>query len=454
MEDNRGEFVEVAFPQRATSEDTLSIFFENKLSWSGIPPKGISRMLFIRDMSLCPQNGSLFCDKLSSAALPNSRMSLWTLQYGACLDSAKLPVPKAGKSFQRIEKSFDDWVFDEPSPGFSNRAEPGVRDCRVKINSLAFVNENWETDLSLDGCDSLDVFIRIRSLYSSIQYSDFRTILLKGEPESFKTNFSAKAVFLRLVTPEDDYPQNDTLDTLAFLPGKFPVKLSEIHPCPDEGIPEWIEVFNSGELPISFENLNFCSRGKICALRMDSLNKQKSAVLSKDTLSLRSWLGIPDVRLLKADFGYLKNAADTLFLCYRDVPVDTVVWGKGSRIVPHCPAGFSTRTGRAEDSPGFQTPGNLAQDTALPFDVKWNARVFSKKEKAHPMMLCARSENSLDVELFSGEGFLLWKGFLPADPGGNYWAEIPLLSRGVPGPNFIRISFENHEKRIGVILRP
>ncbi|MFA6836770.1 MAG: hypothetical protein WCR04_10270, partial [Fibrobacteraceae bacterium] len=303
-------------------------------------------------------------------------------------------------------------------------------------------------------CDSLDVFIRIRSLYSSIQYSDFRTILLKGEPESFKTNFSAKAVLLHLVSPEDDYPQNDTLDTLAFLPGNFPVKLSEIHPCPDEGIPEWIEVYNSGELPISFESLNFCSRGKISALRKDSLNKRESAVLSKDTASLRSWLGIPDVRLLKADFGYLKNSADTLLLCYRDVPVDTVVWGKGSRIVPHCPAGFSTRTGRAEDSPGFQTPGNLAQDTALPFEVKWNARVLSKKDKAHPLMLCARSEKPLSVELFSGEGLLLWKGSLPADPGGNYWAEIPLLSRGVPGPNFIRISFENHEKRIGVILRP
>ncbi|MFA6836814.1 MAG: hypothetical protein WCR04_10490, partial [Fibrobacteraceae bacterium] len=139
VEDDRGEFVEVAFSQNVTLEDTLFLFFENKLSWSGIPLKGISRMLLIRDMSLCPQKDALFCDKLSSAALPNSRTSLWTLQYGACLDSAKLPVPKAGKSSQRIEKSFDDWVFDEPSPGFSNRAEPGVRDCRVKINSLAFV---------------------------------------------------------------------------------------------------------------------------------------------------------------------------------------------------------------------------------------------------------------------------------------------------------------------------
>lgn len=186
------------------------------------------------------------------------------------------------------------------------------------------------------------------------------------------------------------------------------------------------------------------------------IGSRESIVLSKDTLGMRSFVGNDDVRILAVNFGYLKNGSDSLYLCYGNEKVDSVVWGKFARIQTHCPAGFSTATGRKENSPGFQTPGSLASGAVgeLPFQVEWNARVFSRKNRENPLMIRVQGGEGVLVELISGNGNLLWKKTLAADTDGNRWIEIPLLDRGFPGPNFLRISQGNSEKRIGVILRP
>ena len=111
-------------------------------------------------------------------------------------------------------------------------------------------------------------------------------------------------------------------------------------------------------------------------------------------------------------------------------------------------------SGRKEDSPGFQTPGSFSADTSLPFQVNWNARIFSKKNRDNPLMVSVQSEVPVTVELISGKGDLLWKKEWPADESGNGWREVPLLQKGFPGANFLRISSGRFEKRIGIILRP
>ncbi len=452
VEDSRGEFVEIRLPKTAL-KGALSVFYEQKEIWSGFAPDSAKRILLIRDTLLCPEVRNLFCDKLEGSAFPNRREMTLELWNGDCADSATLPTPKSGKSFVRSDSSFDAWELAVPTPGVPNAVfENDVQDCRLRLESAEFENSHWRGTWRLSGCDSAQILATFLSMESTAEISQ-EAFLIRGKSVPWEAEVDAKALRLKVSLPLDDVPGNDSLDTLLAVPGNFPIRLTEVHPCPEEGIPEWFEIYNAGfrEMPLS--QMNLCKTGRGFSPEM-SLGKGQSAVLTKDTASMRDFVGTDEILILQAGFGYLKNAADSLFLCYGSEKVDSAIWGKNARIRTNCPSGFSVLTGRSENSPGFQTPGSLAADTALPFRVEWNARIFSRRNRAHPLMLRVQSEEDVLVELISGKGDLLWKKIFPKDLGGNAWREVPLIDKGSPGPNFIRVSRQNHEKRFGVVLRP
>lgn len=454
VEDARGEFVEIRLPH-APSRDTVSVYHEEKKVWEGKIPESIDRILLIRDTALCPKTPKLLCEKLLGSALPNSRKDVWKLQSGSCEDFANLPVPKPGYSFVRNDSAFDAWSFALPTPGFPNgNFESGVNDCRLRIDTLFVEASVWKGEWTLLGCDSAQVRALFRS-ENSLSEKSWAGLLERDIRSRFDTRLSAKALEIVATWPPDDIPGNDSLDTLVALAGNFPVRISEVHPCPEEGVPEWIEIYHEGSREISLSGMRLCGN-RNAKLPDVKIGSRESVVLTKDTLGMRNFVGNDDVRILAVNFGFLKNGSDSLFLCYGDEKVDSVGWGKLARIQAHCPAGFSTATGREENSPGFQTPGSLASnsDGELPFRVEWNARIFSRKNRQNPLMIRVESSEEVLVELISGKGNLLWKKTLPADAAGNRWTEIPLLDKGFPGPNFLRISQKNSEKRIGVILRP
>lgn len=454
VEDSRGEFVEIRLPH-APWRDPLSVFQEGKQVWTGNIPETADRILLIRDTSLCPELPNLLCERLSGAALPNTKKARWKLESGTCGDAADLPVPKAGFSFSRSDSAFDAWSFSSPSPGYPDgNFESGVNDCRLRIDTLVYAASGWKGEWTLSGCDSATVRASFLSL-NSLSETEFSETLTRNARTRFDTRLSAKAIEIRAFWPPDDVPGNDSLDTLAALPGNFPIRISEVHPCPEEGVPEWFEIYNEGSREIPLGKMNLCGNRdtKFPDAKMKS---RESIVLTRDSGSMRSFVGNDDVVILPLPFHYLKNASDSLYLCHGSIRVDSVFWGKSLRIRTQCPAGFSTATGRSENSPGFQTPGSLAKDASaeLPFQVEWNARVFSRGNRANPLMIRVRSDADFLVELISGKGDLLWKGRFPADAGGNRWIEVPLLEKGFPGPNFLRVSLKSFEKRIGVILRP
>ncbi len=454
MEDSRGEFVEIRLPHTSFRE-TVSVYHEQKKVWEGKVPESVDRILLIRDTALCPNSERLLCERLLGSALPNSRKDTWKLQSGSCEDIADLPVPKAGYSLVRNDSSSFAWSLALPTPGVPNgNFESGVSDCRLQVDTLFLSASVWKGEWTLLGCDSAWVRALFRS-ESSLSENSWSGLLERGVRSRFDTRLSAKAMEIVATWPPDDVPGNDTLDTLVALAGNFPVRFSEVHPCPEEGIPEWIEIYHEGSREISLSGMSLC--GNRNAKMPDAkIGSRESAVLSKDTNAMRNFVGNDDVRIFHLNFGYLKNASDSLYLCYGERKVDSVAWGKFEKIQARCPAGFSAGTGREENSPGFQTPGSLASDAGgnLPFRVEWNARIFSRKNRENPLMIRVESDEEVLVELISGKGSLLWKKTLAADFAGNRWTEVPLLDKGFPGPNFLRISQRNFEKRIGVVLRP
>ena len=452
VEDARGEFAEIRLPEKFR-RGTLSVVNEQKKVWSGIVSDTVKRILLIRDTSLCPLLKGLLCRPLTGTALPNSREAMWTLSSPSCADTAKLPIPKAGESFVRSGEAFDAWEWEKPSPGIPNGIfEKGIADCHLNIDTLIYAENGWRGEWTLSGCDSAEIDAKFSGI-TAFAEKEWRGTLFRGVRSPFFTYLTADAFHLTVKLPEDDVPGNDFVDSLFAKPGAFPVRFTEVHPCPEEGMPEWIEIYNPALREVSLAQMSSC-KDKTQFPSAVSIQKHESIVLAKDTAAMRLYVGNSEVKILPVNFGYLKNAADSLYLCYGKEKVDSVFWGKLTQIQPKCPAGFAVASGRSEDSPGFQTPGSLARDTALPFQVEWNARVFSRKKSANPLMVRIRSELSVTVELISGKGDLLWKKELPAEASGNAWTEIPLLQKGFPGANFLRFSAGSHEKRVGVVLRP
>lgn len=234
---------------------------------------------------------------------------------------------------------------------------------------------------------------------------------------------------------------------------------TEIHHCPTEPEPEWVEVYNASGGPLAFEDYRFCNRAKNWSAsqgktrtKRDTLAAYETVIFTRDSLLLREYLGFKDVRLIQYAMGYLNNTAGSLAICKGDTVVDSVAWDK--RTVT-CPAGFNPRTGRAENTPGYQSArdsdrGSLwGGSSQAPFTFKLSTRVLRAGKT--PLRVYVESESPVALRLLDSAGREQWKTTVPAHS--NAWVNVELDRVGI-GAAYISLAAGKYEKLVGILLRP
>lgn len=230
------------------------------------------------------------------------------------------------------------------------------------------------------------------------------------------------------------------------------LRVTEVHHCPEEPMPEWVELYNSSEYPLLLESFRFCDRGGALGMSGDSIRPYQAVLVSKDTSSLRTALNIPDIRMIQVSLGFLNNTEGMLRLCYRDSVIDSVYWKKGT---VSCPSGFNPLSMRREFTPGYLSKnarnvslvGNAAK---TPVEYKLSSRVVSKK--GAPLRVLVESEYNVTLSLLDSAGRRVWKSVISALS--NEWVKVPVQEYLGIGAAYVSLSVGEYEDVVGILVRP
>ena len=246
------------------------------------------------------------------------------------------------------------------------------------------------------------------------------------------------------------------------------LQMTEIHHCPEEPMPEWVELYNASAYTLPLEAFRFCDRGGALGRSGDSILPYQTVLVSKDTLSLRGSLGIPDIRLIQVSLGYLNNVEGSLRLCFRDGVVDSAYWNKATVA---CPSGFNPLTNRREFTPGFlpqnarnalsakgsslgsslsSSLGSSQISSPLPFEYKLSSRVISKKGAT--LRVRVESEYDVSLSLLDSAGRRVWKSIISAMS--NEWVNVPVQEYLGIGVGYVALSVGEYENVVGILVRP
>lgn len=445
VSDVLGEFVEIRLEKNDLGNiygpESLRIQFDGKTPLVMEFPR-TERLLLMHEGAPCQASDLVTCGSLGNISLPNSRETAWLLEAGNCRDSVLLPTPKAGKSFQRVKES-DEWVLTDATPGTAAPLyELNVKDCG--IDGLTARHEGaeyalWKMTFNFTGCDSTRFTYQVENLGNGRVHRDSA---LAGEAFGLES-LRGEAFRIRAEVPPDAAPSNNLLDTMVFVSGKFPLVISEVHHCPNEPEPEWVEVYNRGDVPISLEKIRFCGRG---GFWKDSLEGGNSLVLSRDTAALLEFLGFRDVQMRQVALGYLNNTAGSLSICYGEQVLDSVGWNKSTVA---CPLGFNPQTSRAENTPGYQSVRSRNTSEKV-FRYKLPSRTVRKNKG--PLLVYVESESSVTLKLLDSAGRSVWKRTAP--PNSNAWWKVPADTLLEVGVGYLSISSGKEEQTMGILVRP
>ena len=231
--------------------------------------------------------------------------------------------------------------------------------------------------------------------------------------------------------------------------GLSPLRVTEVHHCPEEPMPEWVELYNSSEYPLPLEAFRFCDRGGALGKAGDSIRPYQAVLVSKDTSTLRAALNIPDMRMIQVSLGFLNNTEGTLRLCFRDETIDSVYWNKGT---VSCPSGFNPLTMRREFTPGYlpKNVRNVSLAAKVPVEYKLSSRVVSKK--GAPLRVLVESEYNVVLSLLDSAGRRVWKIIVSAMS--NEWVNVPAQEYLGVGAAFVSLSVGEYEDVVGILVRP
>ena len=246
--------------------------------------------------------------------------------------------------------------------------------------------------------------------------------------------------------------------------------MTEIHHCPEEPMPEWVEVYNAGAESLPLEMFRFCDRGSNWGRAGDSILPYQTLLLSKDTAALRAAIGIPDIRLVQVALGYLNNTEGALRLCYRNEVVDSVSWNKATVA---CPSGFNPLTGLRDFTPGYQQKkrqslaagtaagsvsavgsvpesGTVPEKSTAPVLYKLSSRVVSKK--GPPIRIRVESDYDVRLSLLDSAGRRVWQTVVSAS---SYdWVKVPVQENLGIGVADVALSVGEYEDVVGILVRP
>ena len=223
---------------------------------------------------------------------------------------------------------------------------------------------------------------------------------------------------------------------------------SEIHHCPAEPEPEWVEVYNASARTLAMRDFSFCGKkGNWSESLRDSIAPFETLLFTRDSALLREYLGFRDVRLVQFPMGYLNNTAGSLAICRGDYVVDSVSWDKNT---VKCPAGFNPMTGRGENTPGFQRRSKKGAPTKSPFTYKVSSRVLRLGKT--PLRVYVESESPVSLKLLDSAGRSQWKFEVPSQS--NAWWNVPLDSIVHVGVVYVSLSVGRYEQLVGILVRP
>ncbi len=251
------------------------------------------------------------------------------------------------------------------------------------------------------------------------------------------------------------------LESRVLVNGVSVLRVTEVHHCPEEPMPEWVELYNAGMHPLPLDAFRFCDRGSALGGVGDSIRPFQAVLVSKDTTSLRAALEIPEIRMVQVSLGFLNNNEGALRLCFRDRNIDSVSWNKSTVA---CPSGFNPLSGRREFTPGFlpksarnvSRAGGVNQDAfnqdaaKTPVEYKLSSRVISKK--GSPLRVRVESEQNVVLSLLDSAGRRVWKSVVPAMS--NEWVKVPAQEYLGIGAGFVSLSVGDFENVVGILVRP
>lgn len=440
VKDQEGEYVEIRLDD--FSSDSLYVQFENKAPLVFAYPKG-KRLVLVHDTVQCPSLDGVACELMGTLSLPNSRESAWKLWAGACLDSVNIPAPKAGLAIQRVKDS-DEWTLTAGSFGTADpNYEYGIEDCGLSRFEAEFNDNRWFFSGWLTGCDSARLSFSFLDL-QRVSLKKIDSVWISGK---FKLEGPlGDASWLRLELPYDDAVSNNFFDTLLVKSGASPVLITEVHHCPSEPEPEWVEVYNGARLSLPLSRLHFVGRGRSFGLETDSIKPFESIVLTRDSAGLRSVLGFEDVRIFQENFGYLNNTSGSLALAFDSSLLDSVSWDKNS---VKCPAGFNPHTNQSEFTPGFQ--GQASQKVLnTPLKYTLSSRVVRKGKKS--LRVRIESESEVSLQLLDSAHRRVWSMNVPASS--NAWWNVPAGEKLPVGVGFVMLSVGDYASVQGIVVRP
>lgn len=436
VSDQEGEYVEIRLDDFRS--DSLYVAFEEKSALAFAYPSG-SRLVLVHDSLQCPDIPKVSCGSLGALSMPNSRESFWKLWAGSCTDSVSLPKPKAGKAFQRVRET-DDWVL---APGSFGLADPeyevGIEDCGIGGFSASPEEGRWALTGWLSGCDSATLWVSVLNL-QKLGGWNVDSVRVSGK---FQLDVAGEAAWVRAHLPRDEAPANDSLDTLLLRQGDSPLVISEVHHCPQEPEPEWLEIYNGSRYALPLSRVRLLGRGGVFT---DSIRPYESVLVTRDSLALRTTLGFDDTKILQQNFGYLNNTSGYLLLAVDSAVVDSVAWDKNSA---KCPSGFNPHANVVENTPGFQ--GQASQKVFdTPFRYTLSSRVVRKK--GSPLRIRVESESAVSLKLLDSTRREVWSMRVP--PVSSAWWDIPAAEKGLVGVGYISLSVGEYASIVGFVVRP
>ncbi|MCL2281706.1 MAG: hypothetical protein FWC26_00120, partial [Fibromonadales bacterium] len=207
-----------------------------------------------------------------------------------------------------------------------------------------------------------------------------------------------------------------TLDSLVSFYGEIPLYISEVAPCPEEGIPEWFEITNRTVLAFPLNGISDC-KAKTPLKTLDSVKGKSSVLITKDSTDLRFFLQTEEIPIYQISIATLKNTADTLRLCAYGLKLDSVMWGKAVNRPVKCP-------GTERISPGFVPRISDGQSKVLQI----SERVLTRSKKGTMLRVRINSQGKFELGLIDRGGVGILKKNIDWQAN-SPWLEIPEWKR-------------------------
>jgi len=232
-----------------------------------------------------------------------------------------------------------------------------------------------------------------------------------------------------------------SLDSIVSIYGEIPLYISEVAPCPEEGIPEWFEITNRTAQAFPLNGISDC-KAKTPLKSTDSIKGKSSILITKHAEDLKDFLGVDEIPIYQLSIAALKNTNDTLRLCYNGIKLDSVMWGKVVNRPIKCP-------GTEKINPGF-----VPKVTKNPIKIlQISERILERSNKKAMLRIRINSNVKLELRLIDRSGAHILKKILNTQINDS-WIEIQEWRRCQNGPCFIHLQGEGVNETAAFVVRP